>query len=211
MQKENYVYFRGINFSELLLSYIDGKTEMITEIIPVDHEMLIEKNKPVISRNLQKYSYEVDLGLGRMFAMIPYKIYDNGKYGLIDMTTKKYNCMNCIRKIQDKPIGIPIKRESKGEKTYYHMIDIFCGISCAYAEVLIRMINNPIYDNSIEYLSEISLNMTGKLPRPAKDKRLLQIYNGEMTWEEYHISENNYTSKPGSMIYMGTAEYIEED
>jgi|SRR5579875_364748 len=212
MADDSVVYFKGIDFIDLVKKYLNGDFKEITSPLPVDIELINEKPKSIITMK-QKSSFEYNFGIGTNFALIGYKAYGkDGKYAEIN-PNKVYNCMYCLRPIKENPIGIPIHKEEKGEKKIYHMIDIFCSFECCYAEYINRL-HNTIYAYSYIYLCEIFSLVTGKNSselKPAKDKRLLQIFNGDVTWEEYHNNTTQYREKVGNLYFLPVTEYIEAD
>lgn len=205
------VYLRGVDLVALTDQYLNNEFINLVEPLSVDVSVLDEKQHNIITvADNNSPSYQLDLGTGQNFACIGYKIYDkSGKYGVLD-PHKEYNCMYCLRKIKEKPIGIPIRREEKDDKIIYHMIDIFCTFNCQLAE-LRRRINNCIYSHSMVYLAEIYWMCTRKdisELKPASDQRLLKIFNGPLTWNEYHANTVTYIEKPGNIYFIPAIEYI---
>lgn len=206
MEENFHVYLRGIDISKLTKKYLSGDYKNLNEVSKFHIES--ENEEPSLITSVPIHQ-EKNIPSSSQIAMINYKIYNNQQYSRLD-PSKRYNCMYCLRPIEESPIGIPLRREKIEEITYYHMIDVFCSVDCALAELLIRA-NNPHYASSSEYLTEVSLALTGKYPRPASDKRLLEIFNGQMSWEEFHHDTERYSSKPSNMCFLPAAEMIEND
>lgn len=144
---------------------------------------------------------------GKKIVMVVYKVYGE-KYSQLH-ENEKYNCMYCLMRIEKDPVGIPIRREVINDEIHFHMIDVFCSISCALAELLARVGNNVIYGNSYEYLYEISLAFTGKAPQSAGDKRLLKIFNGHLTWEEFHRETKSFSNRSPNISFHSVLENID--
>jgi hypothetical protein len=166
-------------------------------------------------------TYQLDLGAGQTFACVGYKVHTkDGNYGVINSETiGKYRCMYCLKKMgQNYPLGIPVKRqmrinENGVENFYYHMIDVFCRFECAYAELKRRQ-GNQLYNHSLVYLSEIYNLFTKKdisTLKPSSDYRLLKIFNGPMSWDEFHKNTSIYTSRPGNVFFVPVIEYLEQE
>lgn len=206
------VYLRGVDLADLTERYLNNEFVTLSEPLPVDISILKEKpqNIVTVADTNTLPSYQLDLGTGQSFACIGYKVYDrSGRYAALD-PYKEYNCMYCLRKIKEKPLGIPIRREERDGKIFYHMVDIFCSFNCILAEYR-RRINNCIYSQSMTYLSEIYFKCTGRdisEVKPASDQRLLKIFNGPLSWDDYHTGTVTYTEKPGNMYFIPTVEYI---
>lgn len=209
MPREHHIYFRGLDLNSLLERYRSGEISKITTPLPVIWEKVDQKPSVLLDSTKEKITYEVDLGIGRSFAFIGMKVYHKGGHQPLDCK-EAYNCMYCLRKIDGNPIGIPLRRREIDGKIYYHMIDVFCSFDCCYAELKLRL-DNQSYNQSVEYLSEICHQLTGKMLKPAKDWRLLKIFNGDLTWEEFHQGSVRYTHKTGHMCFLPTGEYIEQD
>jgi len=212
---ESCVYLKGVDLSALVERYLRGEFITLTTPLPVDISSLEEQPTSVITVNdkSSKISYEFDPCCGRNFMCIGYKVLEkNGQYAVLD-PNQVYNCMNCLIKIEKNPLGIPIRREQKNGKIYYHMIDIFCSFECVVSELRKRL-NNTLYSNSMCYISELYTLCTGKDAStlyPASDHRLLKIFNGPLTWEEYHRKTTRYSEKPGNVIFLPVVEYLEQD
>lgn len=210
---DNRVYLRGVDLVSLVVEYLNGKFANLNSATPVNLIDVKTREDIVLSKeNVKDSSYQLDLGSGINFLCIGYKIYDNnGNYGPLD-ANKEYNCMYCLKQIKSNPIGIPIRREERNNKLYFHMIDVFCWFRCAAAELKKRE-SNTIYSNSRVYLSEIYNKCTGKdisTLKEAPDQRYLQIFNGHMTLEEFHSNTNTYSEKPSNMYFVPVLEYLEK-
>lgn len=215
------IYFRGCSLSDLISEYLSGKYKELTVGIPVIKETSVN-SKPIISAKIPQNvrNYEFTNPSGKSFVYVGYRIQENGRYGEIRFS-EPANCMNCLGKVNPEfAIGIPIAKEESlmikqqyGFESIYHMIDIFCHIRCAYAELRKRIsYQNSIYTNSIIYLSEIYEKTTGlsfSSLKPALDNRLLKIFNGPMNEEEYH-KDTKYISKSENLLFIPVIQSIEE-
>jgi hypothetical protein len=185
--------------------------------LKVDNSAAQHTNQDLITlkENTAHKPYILDIGTGQNFICLGYKVYDNGKYGPLDpQQLNDYNCMYCLIPFDDlssqsEVMGIPIKRETRGKQCIYHMVDIFCCIRCMYAEYK-RRIANKLYSQSESLISEIFIKYTGKSPselKAASDYRVLEIFNGPMTWEDYH-SDSAVYQRPENVFYIPVGVYL---
>lgn len=215
MQSDSCVYLRGVDLASLADRYLKGEFIKLVTPIPIESSLLKERPSSIITSNDKSTSvpYEFDPGYGRNFVYVGYRVSEkDGKYALLDPSLKWY-CMYCLRKTSDNPMGIPIRREQRGEKIIYHMIDIFCCFECMVAELRKRN-NNPLYSQSMTYISELFTLCTGKditELKPASDQRLVKRFNGPMTWEEFHTTTIKYSEKPSNVYFLPVIEYIEQN
>ena len=214
---ESRVYLRGVDLNALAEKYL--RDEFINLTTPLEMELSSIKQSPqsivTVKENINNMSYQFDLGNGRTFVCIGYKVLDKtGAYSLLD-PSKEYNCMYCLGKIKRNPLGIPIHREERkthcgSVKIFFHMIDIFCRFKCLKGELKKR--NGAIYSQSMTYAAEIYNKCTGKdfSEVNVSDQRLLKIFNGPMTWEEFHSDNTTYEEKPGNMYFLPVVEFLEQ-
>lgn len=217
MQSDSQVYLRGVDLNTLIDNYLNDKYIELISPLAVDLSILDEKVQNIVSIKEKNkiYSYECDFGFGQTYAFICYKVYDkDSRYAPAD-PQKKYRCMYCLKKIDKNPLGLPILRQeiivNNEVCITFHMIDIFCTINCCLAEYPARR-NNQLYAHTMEYLGEICLKCTGKDIgefKASSDKRLLKIYNGPMTWDEFHANNITYSEKPGNIFFLPVMEYLE--
>lgn len=207
---ESRVYLRGVDLYNIVEKYLGGEFASLTTPLPVEVSNQTSQSVVTVKDNMNDMSYLLDLGNGQIFACIGYKVIDkNGLYTVLD-PNKEYNCMTCVRKIKKNPLGIPIRREERSSKIYFHMVDIFCSFHCMKGEIKKRD-NNAIYSQSMVYAAEIYNKCTGKdfseiVP---SDPRLLKIFNGPMSWKEFHSNTASYAEKPGNMYFLPIIEYLE--
>ena len=214
--KSNFrVYFRGVDLAYLAERYLKGEFINLTNPLPVDTSVLNESPQKIVTikDTTNTVSYQLDIGGGQSFACIGYKVKDkDGRYAFLD-PQKEYRCMYCLRTIKKNPLGIPIRREEKSSGIlYYHMVDTFCTINCALAE-LQRRLSNCIYSQSMILLAEIHHKCTGEdisKMKPSSDQRLLEIFNGPMSWDEFHSNTMTYAEKPGNMFFLPVRECLEQ-
>lgn len=213
------VYLRGVDLATLVEKYQKGEFATLITPLPVDVSEINQKPQTIVTirENISNTSYQLDLGIGQTFACIGYKVIDkDGSYAVLD-PNKEYNCMYCLRKIKRNPLGIPIRREERlypegSIEIYFHMVDIFCTFNCWKTEIRKRS-QNTIYSQSMVYAAEIYYKCTGKDfadLKPASDQRILKIFNGPMSWKEFHTSTSTYAEKPGNMYFLPVLEYLEQ-
>lgn len=126
----------------------------------------------------------------------------------------KVKCMYCLRDTTlGDSWGIPITRK---DYTFY-CIDIFCCQECQLAESIIRAKLEKSYQFAPSLCKEMRRIYSSEPLHPASDRRLLQVFNGSMTYEEFHKSHGTFTSSSHVIrdfdrkvdFRLGT-EYIEE-
>lgn len=210
----------------LVERYLLGEFSQLNEAIPVllnESELTAEKDQKLMTVNGEtpNPTYQLDLGAGQTFACIGYKVHTkDGRYGVIDpQVVSNYRCMYCLKKMGSSlPLGIPLRRQLKPTKDgvdnyYYHMIDVFCRFECVYAEIKRRQ-SNQLYAHSLVYLGEIYHLFTKKdisELTPASDYRLLKMFNGPLSWEEFHRNSTVYSSRPGNVFFVPVIEYLEQE
>lgn len=207
-------YLKGVNLHELVQRYLQDEFAELIIPLNVEIEHLEKTQDAILSvESNQTMPFEFDFGTGRNFACVGYKVCGlDGKYIAYD-PSNTYNCMYCLRQITWNPIGIPILRVEKNNKIYFFMIDIFCTFDCALAEFK-RRNNNVLYVHTQAYFSELFALCTEQNPakmRTASDQRYLEIFNGPMSWEQFHKNTTKYSSKPGVIYFMPVIEYLEQD
>jgi len=213
----NRVYLRGVDLFLLLQTYLEGKFADLRT--PIQPSVKTGQSQSVVEITTNNYSksYRLCLGSGQYFACLGYKVYDTkGHYGPLDPEyLDNYNCMYCLKPFEDlenksEIMGIPIRRTLVKEVVHYHMVDIFCCMRCMYAEYKRRQ-GNQLYSQSMQLISEIYQKYSGKDPsmlQPSSDPRLLQIFNGPMTWDQYHENDEIYQEIPGNVFFVPTLEYL---
>jgi hypothetical protein len=221
-QASTRVYLRGVDLVKLVERYLRGEFVNLVTPLTIDPKRLLDLTSPrksivTVRDDAKAKSYQLELSPGEIITCIGYKVYDaDGRYGIFDPALiQKSRCMFCLKKIGQSPetMGIPIRRAAKGEKIYYHMVDIFCRMRCVRAE-LRRRRGNPVYAHSEEYLAEIFTKWTGldfSELKPSSDPRLLKIMNGPMNWEEYHADSTTFSERPGNIYFVPVIEYLDQD
>ena len=71
-----------------------------------------------------------------------------------------------------------------------------------------------MYSLSSVYAAEIYNKCTGKDYAdlsPASDQRYLKIFNGPMTWDEFHSNNAVYSEKPTNMYFLPIIEFSEHN
>lgn len=217
-QSSTRVYLRGVDLVKLVERYLQGEfINLVTPLTIKTKQLLDDRSIVNVRDDTKAKSYQFELSSGEVITCIGYKVYDaDGRYGVCDPTLiQKSRCMFCLKKIGQSPeaMGIPIRREARGEKIYYHMIDIFCRMRCVRAE-LRRRRGNPLYAHSEAYLAEIFTKWTGldySELKPSSDPRRLKILNGPMNWEEYHADSATFSERPGNIYFVPVIEYLDQD
>lgn len=222
IQVSTRVYLRGVDLVKLVERYLQGEFISLSTPLVVDPRRFTDlttsaQSIVTVRGDNKAKSYQIEVSPGEVFSCIGYKVYDaDGRYGVFDPALiHNFRCMFCLRKVGKSPevMGIPIRRTLKVDKTYYHMVDVFCRMRCVYGE-LRRRVNNPLYSHSIEYLAEIFTKWTGRdfsELKPSSDPRLLKIFNGPMSWEEYHADSMTFSERPGNIYFVPIIEYLEQD
>lgn len=100
-----------------------------------------------------------------------------------------FNCMYCLKPSKSTEfIGIPVGKTINNGEAVYTTIDAFCSYACTNAELAERQ-QNLLYTNSEFLLFEMFEIETGKsyseMPK-SEDRRMLQIFNGNLTYERFH-------------------------
>lgn len=187
------VYLRGVNLEKVVEGYRAGSyQDAERQAVDVgDHASVVKTAKAPPGATMVCNSQSM-LSLGK-------KTYDDDQ---------AYNCMHCLRPVGDDCVGIPIYRERAPEDDVYHMVDIFCGLRCAYAAVKRR--TDSIYSQSaalLMYLWRLSGD-TGTLT-PSPDPRLLKVFNGPLSWDEYHALDGEHPTVPGGVRFAAGEELLQ--
>lgn len=217
---ETRVYLRGVDLFALTERYLAKEFEQLTTPLTVEPKRSSATPKQTlltVKEEIKRKSYQFEISPGQLSYCLGYRVYSpSGDYSVVEPEKiKGSRCMYCLRKIetQRQALGIPIKRTEINGSLFYHMVDIFCRIECAYGE-LRRRGSTPLYSQSIQMIAELYTTSTGKSfseLKPSSDPRLLKIFNGPMTWEEYHTDHNVVPSQLNNIYYIPTIEYIEQN
>lgn len=206
------VYLRGVDIANLTQKYLAGEFKDLTNPIPLAKILPPTQIRDVRIAVPETKSYQVELG-GQTLACIGYKVYAKDGFYANYLPDKAYRCMQCLQKINGQCMGIPILREERSGKIHYHMLDVFCSFRCIYTEI-IRRRHNALYNSSMSCLGEIYEKATGSSIselKPLSDRRLLKMFNGPMSWAEYHTDTKYYPEKPGSVFFLPVPEYLEQE
>lgn len=216
----NNIYFRGVDLQAIIEKYRKGGytnivTSLFTKELPikVSNTNVIKQNNDIIKNRsfIGKISEGIEfICLGNIVCD------DQGHYKPIE-PDRAYNCMYCIRPIlnNESKLGLPIKR-TVDEITgclFFHTIDVFCCWDCVYAEYSERY-TNSLYENTLIYMKEIFSLSTSKSSIElckASDRRCLKIFNGPLTYEEFHQKSIRFTKKPVNIYYFPTSYSIAQD
>jgi len=136
---------------------------------------------------------------------VPYKCVSNR----VISDTENYNCMYCLRSVPgSQAIGIPLSCR----KNTYFTVDIFCQHECQYAEACLRARLFKEYSESPRLCREMySKTFPGKELKEAPDRRLLQVFNGDLTHEQFHASSGLFCNR-NQRVYdtQQVREYVQE-
>lgn len=101
----------------------------------------------------------------------------------------KLRCMYTLEPIQDFPVGIPIAKRVVGEISTYYCVDLFATFNDAYAELKNRLrdrAHKETYSLSEGLLKELfAMYYPGETLVASLDNKLLEIFNGPMTIDEF--------------------------
>lgn len=126
-------------------------------------------------------------------------------------------CMYTLEIIPEdiSPIGIPIQKKIVGKEIIFHCIDVFGSFNAAYSELLKRresLKDKMWYKNSEKYLKEIfSEHYPNEKLIPLPDQRLLKIFNGELTFEEFNKSAKKYKNAVNKYICLPMIQQLQFD
>lgn len=215
----NNIYFRGIDLGAIVEKYRKGdysnvKTSLFTKNISIKvSNSVVKQNDDTIKNK----SFLGKISEGIEYICLGNIIYDSEGHYKPATLDRAYNCMYCIKPIAktENMCGLPIKRtyDETQKCIIFHMIDVFCCWDCAYAEYAERH-HNSLYDNTLVYMKEIFTLSTGKPCtelRKATDRRCLQIFNGPLSYEDFHQKTIRFTKKPINVYFFPTAYSITQD
>lgn len=142
-----------------------------------------------------------------------YSYYDNSKknkrcvltlidnIGKVLPTNTDILCHWCKHACPYSPIGCPIKYSEKS-KEHYLVDGIFCSFNCCLSHINDNS-HKSLYDNSIFLLHKMYKDLNSKEIQinPASDWRLLKIFGGHLTIDEFRNNFKTYS-------YKNTDNYI---
>nr|QBK84607.1 MAG: A1L transcription factor/late transcription factor VLTF-2 [Pithovirus LCDPAC01] len=188
MKTSHKIYLRGVDLKVVSEKYNNGEYGTVTlNDFMVSNQL--EKIQTFKNHKVFTVTDEID-----NFFIVNRVVKDlSGNYKIIPFTKGKgaHTCLMCSMPIVGVyPIGIPIVRETIGEKKYYQCVDLFDTFNCMY-NALKRRRRDPLvkqwYADSEAYTLELfKAHHPGKVLSPARDRRLLRRNNGVMTDTEYH-------------------------
>lgn len=140
------------------------------------------------------------------------KVNDEYKVAPFSRSDNKLRCMYTLEPIADYPVGIPIaKRVNEGIPTYF-CVDLFATFNDAYAELKNRLrdrANRDTYNRSEGLLKEIfSVYYPGEALIASPDNKLLQIFNGPMTIDEFRTKTFTISQMSQKHILMPSINLI---
>lgn len=129
----------------------------------------------------------------------------------MDRPVEKLRCMYTLELIEDTtPIGIPMFRKIVGDKILFHCVDIFGSFNAALAELRKRKdskTSGHLYKNSEQYLLELfDEYYPNEELIPFPDQRLLQIFNGPMSYKDFCGSIKKLTGIKSRYICLPVVE-----
>lgn len=115
--------------------------------------------------------------------------HEETNYYKVDITYKVDKCWNCVQEIKNL-IGYPLSYDNN----VFHCYGDFCSYGCC-SRYIIDNYNNQELWNKLHLLN-VMYNKTHKTTNmkvdPCPDRRLLKIFGGKMTIEEYHNNNNKH-------------------
>lgn len=177
------IYLRGIDVRKLAEGFLDGNFKEFDRRTKIEADDDSTNNSPIIA---PASNVEV-------VKMCDSKYISIGGYGY------ESNCMYCLKRIKTSSgRGIPISCSDGVYKT----VDIFCCYECMFAEAKRRShTTNRIYGNSINLIRCMYFEETGRNDlQPASDHRLLNVFNGPLTTEEFHKCHGKFPSNTNVAI-----------
>lgn len=144
-------------------------------------------------------------------------IHKNGESRYEKNSRNNLRCMYTLEIIPPDvtPIGIPIQKKIVGKEIIFHCIDVFGSFNAAYSELLRRRdsVKDKIwYKNSEKYLKEIfSEHYPKEKLLPLPDQRLLKIFNGDLSIEEFNKSVKKYKNAVNKYICLPMIQQLQFD
>jgi hypothetical protein len=203
------VYLRGVDPEKCLQKYKRGeyfnivsfdnkKKTTIVRDVPVSHTVFDVKK---IDKSITIANY---LPKG-----------DSGKIEPVKYTMGdgSMNCSWCLKPIDGVyPIGIPMSKMVRtGKPPKFYCLHMHGSFDCALArlnDILSKKTHNPWFSKSKVYLEYIfNVHYPGKTLAAAGDRDLLKIFNGTMSYEEFHtfsrtrkVTSKKYVIDPVAIV-----------
>ena len=122
-------------------------------------------------------------------------------------------CHYCLMKIEGEYCGIPLDKLSKEEQT---ILTEFrnCSLNCALAELWRRnpehwRMSDFKYDKSENILRQIHDKLyPGKILYPSQDYKLLTVFGGSLSYDQYHNKNSVYTPLSGVFLQPVKSVYV---
>lgn len=206
MEQKLVLFLKGIDYTQLNQDYKSGTVRHIS--IPKNKLKLKSNNTisgtlPSINKDDNTFIIEVNCQEKRVCVTSNCDESKNYTEGEIK---KGGFCHYCLQKIDSDYCGIPLDRLNKQEQEILSTEFKNCSLSCALAEYYRR---NPEdwrkcdykYDKSENLLRQIHDRLyPGKILYPSPDYKLLQIFDGSLTYEQFHNKSSAYTPIPGLIL-----------
>jgi hypothetical protein len=127
-------------------------------------------------------------------------------------------CLNCMCTFSDTPTGIPISiyYDENRTKLVFITQGNTCSFECAHRYIrdkteTCRKNKDPVLENSLQYLGLMYKKIYGeenKLPEPAPDFRLLEMFGGTCTHDEYKSKTHRFKQIPSVLQIAGTEKFL---
>ena len=201
------IYFRAVSVGEIFDKYLRGGYSHITEPIPISAEIkaTTSANKSLVTTvetNLEDRGYIKRNTSGVYYACLGYHIYDKSGAYQRQQGEKIYNCLYCIRPIENIPIGIPIRREVRQVPATQN---VQTKLSKSDSEILFKSpdTNSKPLSNSQSILVEpensFSLN-----------KKEVVFFHCIDTFCSFNCMYAVLEARRGNRMYASSYEYVKE-
>lgn len=219
------IFFPAVNLKQVSEKYSTGAFSnkswpvgnTSTDLVK-DKSITIKPTLMYADTSKEQFIEFTNLGTKTM-TMINHTVNYQGAYNRAVVKNKKVRCMYCLWEFdvcEEAPLGIPIAMQQLDDgRMSYYTVDIFCSFPCMLAECQVRhKSNDALYSCSINFIHQMWAGMTGKKSnelRPAPDKRLLNIFNGTMTYDQFRKNIGKYSSNTSISVLVPVLQYIEKD
>ena len=211
------IYFRAVSVGEIFEKYLRGGYSHVTEPIPMSAAQMTQvaqnasaQNSPTkslvttVETNLEDRGYIKRNAAGVYYACLGYHIYDKSGAYQRQQGEKIYNCLYCIRPIENIPIGIPIRREVR-EITN----SVQKQLSKSDSEILFKT------PNSFPGLpSSLSNSQSNILVEPENsftaDRKQVVFFHCIDTFCSFNCMYAVLEARRGNRMYASSYEYVKE-
>lgn len=214
MEQKLVLFLKGIDYLQLNQDYKSGNARHIG--IP-KNKLKLKSNKtisgtlPGISTDDNTFVLEINCQEKRVCVTSNCEESKNYTEGEIK---KGGFCHYCLRKIDGDYCGIPLERLNKEEREILSTEFRNCNLSCALAEYYRRnpedwRRNDYKYDKSENLLRQIHDRLyPGKILYASPDYKLLQIFGGSLSYDQFHNKSSAYAALPGLILQPAKTIYV---